>query len=262
MNVKIVNNIPDNIDITISLFGDSHTLCFVGLSIKYDKHLLINENDKNFLIKNINQDSVSITGLSNNDSKLKYNTTILNNINSNINNYYVFKLGQVDVEYVYYYKLFVKKENINIIDFYSKTVDKYILFLQSLPTKNILVCGINLTSWRDIKSYFKYLSYIINIDVNTVSELLKDFTLFEKQKNHLLFNNILEKKCIENNIKYFDLTNECCNISDNEISVKNEYLDVCEDHHYNGCHVNIEDESSSYNITHSTFLNKLLYQFK
>jgi len=259
MNVKIVNNIPDNIDITISLFGDSHTLCFVGLSIKYDKYLLINENDKNFLIKNINQDSVSITGLSNNDSKLKYNTTILNNINSNINNYYMFKLGQVDVEYIYYYKLFVKKENINIIDFYSKTVDKYILFLQSLPTKNILVCGINLTSWRDIKSYFKYLSYIINIDVISVSELLKDFTLFEKQKNHLLFNNILEKKCIENNIKYFDLINECCNISDNEISVKNKYLNVCEDSHYKGCHENIEDESCD-KITCSTFLNKLLDQ--
>jgi hypothetical protein len=140
--------------------------------------------------------------------------------------------------------------------------DKYILFLQSLPTKNILVCGINLTSWKNIKSCFKYLSYTINIDVNTISELLKDFTLFEKQKNHLLFNNILEKKCIENNIKYFDLINECCNISHNEISVKNEYLNVCEDPHYNGCLGNIEDESSSYNITHSTFLNKLLYQFK
>ena len=262
MELKVINEIPNNINKTITLFGDSHTLCFVGLSIRANKYLLINKYDKKFLIKNRNQDSVSITGLKNNDSKLKYNATIYNNINDNDNNYYMFKLGQVDVEYIYYYKLFVKKENINIIDFFTKTVDNYILFLQSLPTKNILVCGINLTSWKNIKSCFKYLSYIINIDVNNISELLKDFTLLEKQKNHLLFNNILEKKCIENNIKYFDLTNECCDISHNEISVKNEYLNVCEDHHYNGCLGNIEDESSSYNITYSTFLNKLLYNFK
>ena len=262
MELTVINEIPNNINKIITLFGDSHTLCFVGLSIRENKYLLIDKYDNKILIKNRNQDSVSITGLKNNDSKLKYNTTIYKNINDNDNNYYMFKLGQVDVEYIYYYKLFVKKENINIIDFFTKTVDNYLSFLQSLSNKNIIVCGINLTSWTHIKYYINYLSYIINIDVNIVSELLKDFTLLEKQKNHLLFNNILEKKCIENNIKYFDLTNECCNIGDNKISVKNEYLNVCENSHYNGCLGNIDDESSSYNITHSTFLNKLLYQFK
>jgi hypothetical protein len=259
MEVKIINYIPNDVNKFITLFGDSHTLCFVGLSIKSDKYLLINKYNKNFLIKNRNQDSVSITGLENKDSKLKYNAHILDNINSNINNYYVFKLGQVDVEYIYYYKLFVKKENVNIIDFYSKTVDNYISFLQRLPTKNIIVCGINLTSWSNIKYYINYLSYIINMDINTVSKLLENFTMLEKQKNHLLFNDILKSKCIENNIKYFDLTNECCNINENEITIKKEYININEDHHYNGCHQNIENEQ---NITHSTFLNKLLYQFE
>ncbi len=42
MEVKIINNIPDNLDTVITLFGDSHTLCFVGLSIIGDKYLLIN----------------------------------------------------------------------------------------------------------------------------------------------------------------------------------------------------------------------------
>lgn len=260
MELKVINEIPNNINKTITLFGDSHTLCFVGSSIRANKYLLLNKYDKNILIKNRNQDSVSITGLANNDSKLKYNTTIYNNVNNSVNDYYMFKLGQVDIEYIYYYKLFVKKENINIIDFFTKTIDNYISFLQSLPTKNILVCGINLTSWTNIKYYFKYLSYIINIDVNTISELLKDFTLLEKQKNHLLFNNILEKKCIENNIKYFDLTNECCDISHNEISVKKEYLNANNDHHYNGCSGNIENEP--FNLTYLTFLNKLLNNFK
>jgi hypothetical protein len=260
MELKVINEIPNNINKTITLFGDSHTLCFVGLSIRSNKYLLLNKYDKNILIKNRNKDSVSITGLANNDSKLKYNTTIYNNVNNSVNDYYMFKLGQVDVEYIYYYKLFVKKENINIIDFFTKTVDNYISFLQSLSNKNIIVCGINLTSWTHIKYYFKYLSYIINIDVNTISELLKDFTLFEKQKNHLLFNNILEKKCIENNIKYFDLTNECCDISHNEISVKKEYLNANNDHHYNGCSGNIENEP--FNLTYLTFLNKLLNNFK
>ena len=257
MELKVINEIPNNINKTITLFGDSHTLCFVGLSIRANKYLLIDKYDNKILIKNRNHDSVSITGLKNNNSKLKYNATIYKNINDNDNNYYMFKLGQVDVEYIYY-KLFVKKENINIIDFFTKTVHNYILFLQSLSNKNIIVCGINLTSWTHIKYYFKYLSYIINIDVNIVSKLLENFTLFEKQKNHLLFNNILEKKCIENNIKYFDLTNECCNINDDEISVKKEYLSINQNHHYNGCHGNIEDEL--YKLTYSTFLDKLLNQ--
>ena len=259
MELKVINEIPNNINKTITLFGDSHTLCFVGLSIRANKYLLIDKYDNKILIKNRNHDSVSITGLSNNDSKLKYNTTIYNNVNNNVNDYYMFKLGQVDVEYIYYYKLFVKKENINIIDFFTKTVHNYILFLQSLSNKNIIVCGINLTSWTHIKYYINYLSYIINIDVNTISELLKDFTLLEKQKNHLLFNNILEKKCIENNIKYFDLTNECCDIRHNEISVKKEYLNVNNNHHYNGCSGNIENEP--FNLTYMTFLDKLLDQF-
>ena len=258
MDVKIVNNVPNDIDTTITLFGDSHTLCFVGLYINNDKYLLINKYNKKFLIKNRNQDSASITGLSNNDSKLKYNARIINNITNNVNNYYMFKLGQVDVEHIYYYKLFVKKENINIIDFYTRTVDNYILFLQSLPTKNILVCGINLTSWTDIKYNINYLSYIINMDRDIVSKLLENFTLLEKQKNHLLFNNILEKKCIEKNIKYFDLTNECCNINENELTVKKEYININEDHHYDGCLKTIENEP--HNITYSTFLNKLIDQ--
>jgi hypothetical protein len=260
MELKVISEIPNNINKTITLFGDSHTLCFVGLSIRANKYLLIDKYDNKILIKNRNQDSVSITGLKNNDSKLKYNATIYKNINDNDNNYYMFKLGQVDVEYIYYYKLFVKKENINIIDFFTKTVDNYLSFLQSLSNKNIIVCGINLTSWTHIKYYINYLSYIINIDVNIVSELLKDFTLLEKQKNHLLFNNILEKKCIENNIKYFDLTNECCDISENKINVKKEYLNVNNDHHYNGCNGNIENKP--FNLTYSTFLDKLLYNFK
>lgn len=110
MELKVISEIPNNINKTITLFGDSHTLCFVGLSINNYNYLLINKYDKNFLIKNRNHISVSITGLTNNNSKLKYNTTIYKNINDNDNNYYMFKLGQVDVEYIYYYKLFVKKK--------------------------------------------------------------------------------------------------------------------------------------------------------
>ena len=261
MNITTINNIPNNIDIEITLFGDSHTLCFVGLSIKSDQYLLINQYNKQFLIKNRNKDSVSITGLTNKDSKLKYNKIINYNINNNDNNYYIFKLGQVDVEYIYYYKLFVKKESIDIIDFYNKTINSYISFLKSICKKNIFVCGINLTSWTNIKYYISYLSSIINIDIDTLSELLKDFTLLEKQKNHLLFNKILKEKCDEENIIYFDLTNECCNITDNEISVKKEYLDIKKkDHHYNGCHGNIDDKL--YKLTYTTFLTKLLQLFK
>jgi len=79
MELKIINEIPNNINKTITLFGDSHTLCFVGLSIRENKYLLIKKYDKKFLIKNRNHDSVSITGLTNKDSKLQYNSIIYNN---------------------------------------------------------------------------------------------------------------------------------------------------------------------------------------
>jgi hypothetical protein len=40
MELKVINEIPNNINKTITLFGDSHTLCFVGLSIRENKYLL------------------------------------------------------------------------------------------------------------------------------------------------------------------------------------------------------------------------------
>ena len=40
MELKVINEIPNNINKTITLFGDSHTLCFVGLSIRANKYLL------------------------------------------------------------------------------------------------------------------------------------------------------------------------------------------------------------------------------
>jgi len=109
LSIRVIKKYEkSNYNNIIKIFGDSHCLCFVGSSHQ-DKYLDINNKT---LVINCNQDSVSISGLNNKKSTLGYNKTIVKNIEKVSNVYHLFKLGQVDIEYVYYYKLLIKKENI------------------------------------------------------------------------------------------------------------------------------------------------------
>jgi len=45
------------------------------------------------------------------------------------------KFGQVDLEYVYYYKKYVKKGNINIEDFTDELINIYLNFINKLNNK-------------------------------------------------------------------------------------------------------------------------------
>ena len=96
--IKINKNINDSELYNIYIFGDSHSKCFYR-----DKFLKI----ENINIFNNYKSSVSMKGVTNTDSRLKYGEYIIKelnkiNINTHIKNICVFKLGQVDIEYNFF----------------------------------------------------------------------------------------------------------------------------------------------------------------
>lgn len=246
----------------ITLFGDSHTLCFVGSSLR-NKYLYITYKNKNFIIKNASQDSVSISGLDKQSSKLSYNNTIRTNIDIKTSNYNMFKLGQVDVEYIYYYKIYKKHEIITKTEFYNDIITKYIKFLLSLNV-NVIVCGINLPGFKTNNEIIQYLSYVTNISEYDL--INKEITLQIKMKDALFFNNMLKQICLKFNIIYFDLIDETIKYIDDNIYIKDDFFEEGGIHYKgaNGCaEVRLHDtenyiNNEKYACTYHTFLKKLL----
>ena len=228
----------------IEIFGCSHCKSFIRNFI----------NIGNVKIINRGVSSASMTGVTRDSSKLQYKNKVQNVINNYKKKqkkvYYIFKFGQVDIEYVYFYKTLIKKETLDKNTFYNSIIDKYIEFLLNIKRTNkidIIICGSNLISPTNWKRYVK--------SILKLRSLPDDITYKSKQDDVLFFNELLMVKSRENNIKYFDTTNEC---SKNGI-LKKEF--VGKDHHYRGAEIR---DLSTYNDpyygyhTHKTFLTKLL----
>lgn len=127
------------------------------------------------------------------------NNIILNdniNFSNKINDVLIcLKFGQVDLEYIYYYKKYVKKENINIEDFTNELINIYLNFINKLDNKNnILVIS---TSLSNPNTYLKAIQLSIGMSIQV------DYT--ELSKNFNLFNEKLKKMLSINNIFFFDI---------------------------------------------------------
>ena len=262
MIIKVVKEYnKSEYDNIIKLFGDSHCLCFCGSSIQ-NKYLDIEYNNKKILVINCNQDSVSISGLNKEKSKLGYNKRIVKNIENDKKTFHLFKLGQVDIEYVYYHKLLNKKENLSKEQFYTNIISQYLDFLQSLDV-NIIVCGSNLPGLPDIKSNNNYLASVINIDIIKIEKL--NLSLQDKIKDVINFNNKLKMECIKRGIIYFDLIDESLEVKDGYYSLKNIFCEGAL--HYKGGNGYVEQKlndemnyinNDKYKHTYHTFLKKCL----
>jgi len=251
----------------IYIFGDSHCLCF-GQGDVIVKNM--------YNIQMLNQDSSTARGLINPNSTLKYGEKIeyfikfkinYNNKPFNTNekfNYYIFKFGQVDIQVNYYYKKIIKNEIITKDIFFNDVINDYITFLNLFKNYNILVCGINMPSPTNYKSY---LYKVLKLDEIHKNELLDSITLEELNNDTILFNNLLRQECLLNNITYFDLTDECTYFNNGLIYLKKEFIG--NDHHYNGCRDittlnKYMNESADYlnhplyKNTYDTFINKLI----
>ena len=124
----------------IYYFGCSHSMIFGNCS----------NNEYNFI--DYHKDSVSLKGLKNNNSKTNYKNFIINNIKILKDDFFVFKIGQVDIEFGYYYNNYVKNESISIDDFIDNLVKIYENFLNEIDYKKykIIICGISLPSYNSV----------------------------------------------------------------------------------------------------------------
>lgn len=240
----------------IFLYGDSHCKCFTRDETKIG----------NLIVKNCYYQGASMRGLSNINSKLKYQPFILDNIVKHSNDYHVFKFGQVDVEYGFWYKKLIKKENIQQIDFFNKTIDEYIglmLKIKDNISQNIITCGVNLANNIDTvlqelnSTYINWSNGIVKKKrAYNLKKLPRHITVSTQNSGLLTFNNILKRCCDDNCIKYFDTTSEC--------STKNKAGDIiCKDifkgldHHYAGAEWKVPSEHHG-SYTHYIFLKALL----
>ena len=238
-NLNKINYIKSNIQI----YGCSHCRCF------YKEDFEIN----NTYIYNNFKSAASISGIINDISSLNYKNFINKKITNNPFDYHIFKLGQIDVEYIYYYKLL---QNIKISKeaFYKDIIYKFIVYLNLFINKygtRIIICGSNLTNPINWEDNFKNI-----LDINY---LPKDMSYNSKNDDIILFNSILKKECELNNIKYFDLTKNCCFKKDNNYYIKKKYIG--KDYHYKGAENSnlLNLEYKNYGLcTYYIFLNKLV----
>ena len=213
----------------IYYFGCSHSMIFG------------NDINKNYKFIDYHTDSVSLKGLKNVNSKTNYNNFIINNIDKLKNNIILFKIGQVDIEFGYYYKTLIKNECINIEEFTDNLIEIYEEFLNKINYSNykIIICGISLPAYNNIKHSIGYKGSIINLKkysdrINSIDEnidtLTKMFgTLEEQTKNSLLFNEKLKNLCQKLNLPYIDFTEE---FIDNTTNILKKEYTTDSDHHY------------------------------
>jgi hypothetical protein len=93
-----------------------------------------------------------------------------------------------------------------------------------------------------------------------------DYSLETKHHDHLLFNQLLKEQCLRNEIKYFDLIDECCEYINGKIRIKDPFINPNGDHHYYGCQLvrsyaenyNDHTNDSRFKSTYHVFMKKML----
>ena len=202
--------------INVYVFGDSNVRSFFGQQSK-----IITENK---IFHNLYKSKVSMQGLDNKNSISNYRNDIIDfvKINNNTDDFFVFKFGQVDIEYVLNYKKYVKNEKIISLDFFKQVINNYFAFLKSLNIKNIIVCSTNLPNQNTIlKNIQESIGLNINIPISEISN------------NCILFNNILKEYCIINNTVFLDFIELLGEQKEGYVILKPMFIGT--DHHICGC---------------------------
>lgn len=242
------NNNHKNHDNIVYIFGDSHCVIFLGA-------------EKIFEARVAGYDSASLSGLNEKTSRLEYGKHITDIVTCQPKTYHMLlKLGQVDIEFIMYYKFYIKKEIFTFEEFSKSLIDKYRNFINKLLqiNKNIIISSINLPSYYDSVNIQEYISRIITNGSSTsaieirdgVDAKLCDFSLTQITENFKYFNKLLHDLTIEMNLKFFDAIPLF--IDDNKKLLKNEYQDY--GHHYKGyCDTSSQAKSVTHNFFHSFF---------
>ncbi len=182
----------------------------------------------------------SIKGLLNKNSTTGLNQQIFNYENNNNNFIFCFHLGQVDIEFGYYYKCVKENTILNPVEFIDKIVEIYEIFLKSLKTE-IIVIGLHPSVIINLEHIFhvnfndqmchqtnfiEETGELQNITFNSVEKLYK--TVEDLQKNVKLCNEKIKEMCLKNNFKFIDLF---ILLEESNGKCKREYLPNNLDHH-------------------------------
>ena len=214
---------------TVYIFGDSHCTIFLDINSRINTVVA-------------GYDGASISGLDNKNSRLEYGSHIKSLIIQNPSNcYFLLKLGQVDVEFNMYYKIYVKGETFTFTEFCQGIIEKYRKFIIELLAinTNIVIASINLPSYYDSVDIRAYIARIIGIDQPemslcpltnlTTDPILSDFSVSQLTKNFRYFNTLLENLAIQLGVPFFDTTE--ITIDKTTGILREEFRDY--GHHYN-----------------------------
>jgi hypothetical protein len=216
-------------------------LCFIGNS-HLSQFSLDKLNVQGFLTcQVIYCTGASIKGLCNPDSKLQLKKQILDFQNLNPDYTLVFFLGQVDIEFGYYYKCTIDNKKHDVHDYIISLIKKYESFLSKELTNPFVILSINPTVIRNIEHNFNVSFKCPNGNNGFYSEENPDI-LFEnykdtiyndsyevRYKNNKLFNEELNKMCEKNKYKYINFWEM---VLDSAGNVKEEYMPKNENDHH------------------------------
>lgn len=182
----------------------------------------------------------SIRGLLNESSFTGLNKMVY--AHDSAQNIFVFHLGQVDIEFGYFYKSALNNSKLDKSEFIVQLIHIYKTFLQKLKSK-IIIIGVNPSVIKDINHIFNVnfkdarchqnnfmqetgcWQEKITIDKykHIYNETQNDITSFLENTNIAIKN-----MCIENNFIFYDVWKVLVDESNN---IKPEYCPMCIDHH-------------------------------
>lgn len=224
----------------ILVFGDSHSTYF-GLS---DELKSVNESFKGVNIQVVTIPGSTILGFGKRQSTLNSKALFLAKLKAFKPDYICFALGQVDIELGLYYRKIVKGESVDVKEYISNLVEKYLSTINdiqndcSISDEAICLKGINLSVLTTHRAKaVDYTSRIIteNIeDKNLIEEYNKKLKLeypsnLERYRIHTLFNEVLFS-AVRTRYSYFDI-NDVIADGDNFGSCRKEFIPFSKDHH-------------------------------
>lgn len=155
----------------------------------------------------------SIKGLTNPNSKLHLAEAIQTYCDKNPSTTMLFFLGQVDVEFGYYYKCVKDAKKYDIADYVDDLILRYESYLKTVKNKFCVLC-INPMVITDNRHIYKVCfnenngregeySEATSLSFDDVKEYLHE-TFEEKFEYNKLFNSKLEEMCKRNQFKYIN----------------------------------------------------------
>lgn len=203
----------------VILYGDSHCRMFFRDRPDYVKD--------NIEILNKYKSKVSLRGLKNNSSTTNMRNIMMNELELPENKEEIdmvgLKFGQVDMEYIYFYKKFVKCENIDIETFINELIEIYISVINEIRELgySVFVVSTNLP----IKTTY------LKVIQNSIKKII-DVDYDELCMNICLFNNKLKHILNTENIPFLDLIPSIGFKKEEYYVLKSEYYGL--DHHVKG----------------------------